>query len=324
MSASRLPRRRLLRAFVDWCDSDYAPPGVDYRASPDRIDFKRALPVLVFHLGCVAVYWVGVSPFAVAATIVLYYFRIFGVTAFHHRYFSHKCFTTSRAFQFIAAVWAGTATQRGSLWWAALHRHHHRHSDEEVDAHSPRIHGFWWAHILWITSPRNKPTDYTVIPDLAKYPELVWLNRFDQVVPLLFGATLYAVGELLAATAPALRTNGPQLLVWGFIVGTVLVWHGTASINSLAHLIGRRRYATDDDSRNSVIVTILTFGDGWHNNHHRYQASARGGFFWWEIDPTYYGLKLLSWTGLIWNLKPVPESVLAEGRRLDELSNHTA
>lgn len=130
-------RRSPLRAFLDWCDSDYCPPGVDYRAQPDRIDFKRALPVVVFHLGCVAVYWVGVSPFAVAATIVLYYFRIFGVTAFHHRYFSHKCFTTSRAFQFVAAVWAGTATQRGSLWWAALHRHHHRHSDEDVDAHSP-------------------------------------------------------------------------------------------------------------------------------------------------------------------------------------------
>jgi len=167
-------------------------------------------------------------------------------------------------------------------------------------------------------SNRNKPTDYTAIPDLAKFPELLWLNRFEQVVPLAFAAALDFLGDYLAAAAaPHLRTTGPQLLVWGFVISTTALFHGTASINSLAHLIGRRRYATDDDSRNSVVVTILTFGDGWHNNHHRYQASARGGFFWWEIDPTYYGLKPLSWTGLIWNLKTVPASVLAEGRPAD-------
>lgn len=106
------------------------------------------------------------------------------------------------------------------------------------------------------------------------------------------------------------------MLVWGFFISTTALVHGTACINSLAHVIGRRRHATEDDSRNSFILSLLTLGEGWHH-HHRYQSSTRNSFYWWEIDPTYDGLKLLSWTGLIWNLKGVPASALDEGRRAD-------
>lgn len=185
------------------------------------------------------------------------------------------------------------------------------------DAHSPHVHGFLWSHIGWITSRRNFPTDYSKVKDLAKYPELVWLNRFDIVVPVLFATALFGLGRFLEHAAPGLGTTGPQMLVWGFFISTTALFHGTASINSFTHLWGKRRFQTTDDSRNSFILAIITLGEGWHNNHHRYQSATRNGFYWWEIDPTYYGLKALSWTGLIWGLKDVPQSILEEGMRAE-------
>jgi stearoyl-CoA desaturase (delta-9 desaturase) len=250
--------------------------------------------------------------------------RMFAVTGVHHRYFSHKTYSTSRVGQFLLAVFAGTTVQRGSLWWAYHHRHHHQHSDEAEDAHSPHVHGFWWSHIGWITSRRNFPTDYSKIRDLAKFPELVFLNRFDLIVPVLFAAALFGAGVALDHFFPGLHTSGAQLLIWGFFVSTTLLFHGTACINSMAHLMGKRRFQTDDDSRNSFILALITLGEGWHNNHHRYQSATRNGFYWWEIDPTYYGLKFLSWTGFIWGLKPVPASVLEEGVRAEHAASVAA
>lgn len=297
--------RRSATAVVQWFDADYAPEGAkQMRSEPDRVDWLRCIPFLVLHLGCLGVIWVGAPLRCVIAAAVLYLLRMFAVTGVYHRYFSHKTYKTSRAGQFFLALWGATCVQRGPLWWAYHHRHHHRHSDEEEDAHSPHVHGFWWSHIGWITSRRNFPTDYDQVRDLAKFPELVFLNRFDAVVPLLFALALWAVG-------------GWPLLVWGFFISTTALFHGTSCINSLAHLMGRRRFETADDSRNSFILTVITLGEGWHNNHHRYQAAARNGFYWWEVDPTYYGLRLLAWTGLIWDLKAVPEGVLAEGSHAD-------
>jgi stearoyl-CoA desaturase (delta-9 desaturase) len=175
------------------------------------------------------------------------------------------------------------------------------------------VHGFWWSHIGWITSRRNFPTDYSKVRDLARFPELVFLNRFDVVVPALFASVIFGFGWLLETVAPQLGTNGWQMLVWGFFISTTFLFHGTSCINSLAHVLGRRRFATEDDSRNSFLLALVTLGEGWHNNHHRYQSATRNGFYWWEFDPTYYGLKVLSWLGLIWGLKPVPDSVLDEG-----------
>ena len=327
-TAQPRPRSRLARALtatVQWIDADYAPGGAAaMRAEPDRIDWMRCLPFLVLHLGCLGVIWVGASWFAVGAALALYWIRMFAVTGIFHRYFSHKTYNTSRFGQFLLALYGGTTVQRGALWWAYHHRHHHRHSDKETDAHSPHVHGFWWSHIGWITSRRNFPTDYSQIPDLAKFPELVFLNRFDVVVPALFAGALWALGAVLHHLAPGWHTSGGQLLVWGFFVSTTALFHGTASINSLAHLMGRRRYHTSDDSRNSFILAIITLGEGWHNNHHRYQSSTRNGFYWWDIDITYYGLRALSWTGLIWGLKAVPASVLAEGERAEHAATIAA
>lgn len=294
------------------------------RQEPDKVDWVRVMPFVVLHLGCLGIIWVGASAFAVWTAVALYFLRMFAVTGIYHRYFSHKTYSTSRFGQFLLALWGGTTVQRGGLWWAYHHRHHHQHSDEEEDAHSPHVHGFWWSHIGWITSRRNFPTDYSKVKDLAKFPELVFLNRFDLIVPVVFALSIFGLGAWLEHAAPGLGTNGWQLLVWGFFVSTTALFHGTACINSMAHLMGKRRYNTTDDSRNSFILAIICLGEGWHNNHHRYQSATRNGFYWWEIDPTYYGLKFLSWTGFIWGLKPVPQSILDEGTRAEHLRSVAA
>ncbi|WP_395751362.1 acyl-CoA desaturase [Prosthecobacter sp.] len=302
-----------------WHDSDYRPPGwKGDEHLPDGIDWRRCLPFIVLHAGCLAVFWVGFSWAALVAALLLYAVRMFAITAFYHRYFSHRSFRTSRWMQFLFAVLGNTSCQRGALWWASVHRHHHQHSDETPDAHSPRMRGFIWSHIGWLTSPKNFPTDYSRIRDLERFPELVFLNRHDQMVPLLYGALLWLAGWLLERHAPGLGTNGPQMFVWGFFISTTALLHATFFINSLAHVFGSRRFKTEDDSRNSLLLALLTLGEGWHNNHHRYSGSARQGFFWWEIDVSYYALKMLSWMGLIWDLKEVPPSVYREAEQLKQ------
>jgi stearoyl-CoA desaturase (delta-9 desaturase) len=317
--------RRFCTALIQWFDADYCPEGAEHvRQQPDKVDWVRVIPFVFLHAGCLGVIWVGASAVAVWTAVALYFLRMFAVTGIYHRYFSHKTYSTSRFGQFLLALWGGTTVQRGPLWWAYHHRHHHQHSDEQEDAHSPHVHGFWWSHIGWITSRRNFPTDYSKVRDLAKFPELVWLNRFDLVVPVLFAVAIFGAGAALEAWIPAAGTNAWQMLVWGFFVSTTALFHGTSCINSLAHLLGDRRFRTSDDSRNSLLLAFITLGEGWHNNHHRYQSATRNGFYWWEFDPTYYGLKLLSSTGLIWGLKPVPQSVLEEGMREEHLKSVAA
>jgi stearoyl-CoA desaturase (delta-9 desaturase) len=314
---------RLLSALTtarQWLDSDYFPEGAArVRAQADRFELRRCLPFLFLHLGCLGVFWVGWSWTAIGLAVALYFLRMFAITGFYHRYFAHRTFRTSRGTQFLFAALGNTAVQRGALWWASVHRHHHRHSDKAADVHSPGISGFIWSHIGWMTSSKNYPTDYRAVGDLAKFPELVFLNRFDLLIPALLAGGLWLMGALLAHFAPGLGTNGPQILVWGFFVSTVVLLHGTLCINSLAHFFGRRRYPTADQSRNSLALALITLGEGWHNNHHHYMHSARQGFYWWEVDVTYYLLKLMSWTGLIWELKAVPASVYQKPfRRLEK------
>jgi len=301
-------------ALVQWIDSDYRADETETKSAAERIDWIRCAPFVVLHLGCLGVVWVGWSWFAVAAALTLYAGRMFAVTAFYHRYFSHRSYQTSRFWQFAFAVWGATAVQRGALWWAHHHRHHHRHSDKSTDTHSPRQRGFWWAHLGWFASSRNFRTDYTRIRDFAKYPELVFLNRFDALVPALFAVGLYGAGWLLELFVPALRTNGLQLLVWGFFISTTALFHVTCSINSVAHVMGRQRFKTDDESRNSLLLALFTLGEGWHNNHHHYMHSVRQGFYWWEIDFTYYALRVFERLGLIWNLRSVPARVYEQAQ----------
>jgi stearoyl-CoA desaturase (delta-9 desaturase) len=307
-------RLRLLR----WLDSGIVPG--NGAADEHRIDWLRAMPFIALHMACFTVIWVGWSPFAVLFAILLYVLRMFAITGFYHRYFSHKAFRTSRLLQFLFAVAGSTAVQRGPLWWASQHRHHHATSEQAEDAHSPVQHGIFWSHMGWFLSDAHFATRNERVKELAQYPELRFLDRFDVVVPIFFALAIFGLGEWLAYAAPQLGTDGWQLLVWGFVISTVVLYHATFSVNSLAHTWGSRRYETRDQSRNNPLLALLTLGEGWHNNHHHYPGSARQGFYWWEIDPTWYGLKLLAACGLIWDMKDIPPN-MREARRISEQVN---
>ncbi len=263
----------------------------------DRPRWVRNLPFWGVHvaalIGAVAVGW---SWAALAWLVGGYAVPMFAITGGYHRYFSHRTFKTSRAFQLVLALLGIGALQQGPLWWAAHHRRHHRASDQPEDVHSPVQRGFYWSHIGWILSSRHTETDHDRVRDLAKYPELRFINNHDVGFAVAYAVVTFLVG-------------GTTALVWGFFVPIVAAWHITFCINSLAHVWGSRRYATTDASRNNPLLAALTFGEGWHNNHHHYQRSARQGFFWWEIDVTYYVLKLLEAMRLVWDVEGVPAHV---------------
>lgn len=266
--------------------------------------FFGALPFIACHLILILAFFTPIPPIAWVVCVVLFVVRMWGVTAGYHRYFSHRAFRTSRVFQFFLAFLAQSSAQKGVLWWASNHRHHHKYSDQEEDLHSPVQDGFWYSHIGWLFEPKNQATDEARIGDFLQFRELRVLNRFHLIPPIILGV------------ACSLSMGFGGLLI-GFFLSTVLLWHATFFINSLAHVFGSRRYDTTDDSRNSLFLAVLTLGEGWHNNHHRYQASARNGFFKGEIDPTYWMLRLLARFGIVWDLRPVPNKVLEEGRRAD-------
>ncbi len=252
----------------------------------------------LIHAAAVAgVLLTGWSWQGLALALSLYAARMLFVVLGYHRYFSHRTFRTSRPFQFVLAFLAQTSAQKGALWWAAHHRRHHRYSDTPLDVHSAKQHGLWTSHVGWVLSRDNDATLLDEVPDLARYPELRWLDRWKLLPAVALAAALLLIGGLPAFT-------------WGFLVSTVLLWHGTFTINSLSHLFGRRRYDTGDDSRNNWLLAIITLGEGWHNNHHHYQSSARQGFFWWEYDLGYYALRLFAALGLVWDVRPVPARLL--------------
>jgi stearoyl-CoA desaturase (Delta-9 desaturase) len=269
----------------------------------DDIMYPSTLPFILIHLSCVAAFWTGITWQAVAICIALYWLRMFGIGAGYHRYFSHRSYSTGRFLQFILAFLAQSSAQKSVLWWAAKHRHHHLHSDTQQDVHSPRHKGFVYSHLGWVFSRKHDATDLVKVADLASFPELRWLHKFE-VMP----AAVLAVLCFLIA--------GWSGLVIGFLWSTVLVYHATFCINSLAHVHGRKRYVTGDDSRNNWLLAFFTLGEGWHNNHHAYQSSARQGFRWWEIDVTFYVLKALSLVGIVWDLRSPPAEVLRNEQRL--------
>jgi stearoyl-CoA desaturase (delta-9 desaturase) len=262
-----------------------------------RINWVQSAPFFAFHaFAAVAVFFVPFHWSYVVWALALYYVRMWVVTTGYHRYFAHRSFKTSRVFQFLLAFFAETSAQKGVLWWAANHRHHHRESDQPADLHSPLQDGFWWSHVGWILSDRYSETREEAIRDFARFPELRFLNRWYLLPPFLLAVGLFLIG-------------GFPLLVWGFFVSTVLLWHGTFTINSLSHVFGSRRYRTTDTSRNNFLLALITCGEGWHNNHHYHQNTANQGWFWWELDLSFYMLKLLSALGLVWDLRFPSQSV---------------
>jgi stearoyl-CoA desaturase (Delta-9 desaturase) len=264
------------------------------------------------HLAAFGVFFTGMGWREAALAVFLYVLRMFAITAGYHRYFAHRAFSTSRVFQFVLAFLAQSSLQSGAVWWAAKHRDHHRYSDTPRDSHSPRQYGFWFAHVGWIFHESGGKADYGRVPDLTRYPELMWLDRQRFLPGLLMGLAVWAL-------------FGWSGLVGGFVLSTVALYHATFAINSLAHVSGRQRYLTGDDSRNNWWLALLTLGEGWHNNHHYFMASTRQGFFWWEVDITYYLLRGLAALGLVWDLKTPPAQVLAGQRALSaELKERVA
>ena len=300
------------RNVVRWFDSTAAE---QEEMNSTQFNWVRVIPFLTLHVVALMAFFIDSSTTAIVTCLALYWLRQFAITAFYHRYFSHRSYKTNRFWQFIFALLGNMAAQRGPLWWAAHHRAHHQHSDKEGDLHSPVQRGFWWSHVGWFTCDASFKTQYRRIKDFSRFPELRWLDRFDSFAPLLLIALLYVAGELAAYFAPGLNTNGFQLVIWGFFVSTVMLFHSTVAINSLGHIWGNKRFKTKDQSRNNAFLALLTLGEGWHNNHHRFAVSARQGFYWWQIDITYYVLKVMSWFGIIHSLNPVPKHILEEGRQ---------
>lgn len=256
-----------------------------------RYDVGTMLPFVLMHASVLLVLTVPFSFEMIAWFVGSYYLRMFGVTGGYHRYFSHRSYKLNRFWQFWMAFLAQTSAQKGALWWAAHHRDHHLYSDRKEDLHSPVHEGFWWSHLGWILSDEYDDYDPKRISDLSRFPELRWLDRYFLVPPTIYAVAIFLIG-------------GWDAFVWGFLAATVALYHGTFLINSLTHIWGSRRFATPDESRNNFVLAVFTMGEGWHNNHHYYMSSVRQGIRWWEIDPTYYILKMLSWIGIARELRP--------------------
>jgi stearoyl-CoA desaturase (delta-9 desaturase) len=269
------------------------------RAPDEKVNWVTSIPFLLVHAAPLLFIFTGITATAVAIFFVTLLGRMFFITSTYHRYLAHRAFRMNRFWQFVFVFAAGSSAQKGGLWWAGHHRNHHKYSDSERDIHSPRR-GFWWSHVGWILCDKYGETPFDDIKDFASYPELRFLNRHNWIPPWTLGAACFLIGGWSGLVA--------------FFASTVVLWHGTFIVNSLAHVFGRRRYETTDTSRNSLIIALLTGGEGWHNNHHRYQSSARQGFRWWQIDTTYYCLWALSKVGIVHDLRPVPARVIDEGR----------
>jgi len=268
-----------------------------------RIRWADCIPIALVHLVPFLAFLTGVPWWNWVLMGALYVVRMFFITAGYHRYFAHRSFRTSRVMQFIFAFGGGTAVQKGPLWWAGNHRMHHRYADTDRDAHSP-IKGFWWSHIGWIISDAHTSVPANSIDDFEKFPELRFLNKHDWIPPWSLAIACALIG-------------GWSALLIGFFLSTVLLWHGTFLVNSVAHVIGTRRYVTTDTSRNNVVVALFTGGEGWHNNHHHLPNSARQGFFWWEVDTTYYVLRAMAAVRLVSDLKTPTAEQLRNSRVRD-------
>lgn len=259
--------------------------------------FRKTWFLVLVHIGAAAVLFTGANMVDLIVLVALLPIRGLATTVGYHRYFAHRSFKTSRVFQFLLACLCCTNLQRGPLYWANIHRQHHRRSDEPDDIHSPIQGGFFWAYCGWMFASLEEP-DWDLVRDLRRYPELVWLERLWMAPGLLMATAFYFIG-------------GWSMVCLAFCVPIVLALHGASVVNSLSHLVGSRRYETTDSSRNSMLLALFTFGDGWHNNHHHYPHAAQAGFFWWEVDSSYRFIRLLARVGLVWNVRTVPPHKLA-------------
>ena len=272
------------------------------------VTWVTIIPHTLAHISAiVCLYFSSFSWSAVILCIVSYYVRMFGVSGIYHRYFSHRTYQVSRFTQFLMAAWGCNALQRGPLWWASTHRIHHSYSDQPGDVHSPVLYGFWWSHIGWLLAKENDHSRFENIKDLTKYKELVWLEKFHYLPPLLYGIGLYFFGRAMQLYFPNLGMDGFQAFTWGFLVSTIFLYHGTFTVNSICHIFGSKPFDTGDESRNNFWIALITMGEGWHNNHHYYQTSEKQGMHWWQIDMAHYVIWTFSKLGIVSKIKTFPK-----------------
>jgi stearoyl-CoA desaturase (delta-9 desaturase) len=267
----------------------------------------KKLSFVVFWVVQFSAFLIFVVPFSgglIALWAVSHFLRAIGLTLAFHRYFAHRSFQMNRAARFVWTFIGTAAMQKGPLWWAGHHVNHHRYADRDGDPHSPMVSGVYYAHIGWFLNDAKHDrleASNPVIRDFSKAPEIVWLNNFFFVPPLLLAIGMYLFG-------------GMTWLVWGFCLPTMTLAHATFAINTVNHMFGSRRFDTIDESRNNPLTAVFAVGEGWHNNHHRYQRAARNGFYWWEFDPTWYVIRLMQSVGIAWDVKAVPARIYEEAR----------
>ncbi|QLE56916.1 fatty acid desaturase [Nostoc sp. TCL26-01] len=216
-------------------------------------------------------------------------FGSIGICLGYHRLLSHKSFQVPKWLEYAIAIIGALALQGGPIFWVGGHRQHHAHTeDPNLDPYSAQR-GFWWSHMLWIFYPRPEFFDNKIYqksaPDLARQPFYRWLDRYFLLLQIPLGLLLYACG-------------GWSFVIYGMFVRAVLLWHSTWFVNSATHMWGYRTFAANDNARNLWWVSLLTYGEGWHNNHHTYPNVAKSGFQWWEIDVTWWSIKALKTLGL--------------------------
>jgi len=266
-----------------------------------RVRWGALIPYCLVYLVCLGAFVTRFDRTIAALFVVSYLVRAFGVSICYHRYFAHRAFDTSRPMQFALAVLGSANLQGGVIWWAETHRYHHRNADTPSDLHSPHFQGFLYSHYGWFLDTDNGVTYFDRIRDLARFPELVWLNEYHWVP--------FAVYAAIAAFY-----FGAAGIVWSVCIPTVLLWEMTHWVQSFSHSVaGYRRWKdSPDQSRNHWLLGLVTLGE-FHNNHHAFPGSAMQGHVWWEIDIGYYVLRAMAALGLVWDVRvPHQVSSLAE------------
>jgi stearoyl-CoA desaturase (delta-9 desaturase) len=235
-----------------------------------------------------------------------------GITVGYHRLLTHRSFKTSAPMRGLFAALGSAAIEGPVIEWVANHRKHHRFSDQPGDPHSPHLdHGGGWrgalaglfhAHVGWIFADQELASEERYAKDLLADPVVRFVDRTFVLWVFLGLAVPFALGYALTGSL----VGGLTGLLWGGAVRIFLLHHSTFSINSLCHFFGHRRFATGDESRNLLWLSLPTFGEAWHNNHHAFPTSARHGLRWWQLDPSAWLIAALERTGLIWDVVRIP------------------
>jgi stearoyl-CoA desaturase (delta-9 desaturase) len=245
--------------------------------------------------------WTGV----VLAASGFFVFGVLGVNVCYHRLLTHRGFKCPKWFEYSLTILGVCSLQGSPTFWVAAHRRHHEHADERPDPHSPLV-NFFWAHVGWLLVEKGALTQLgwmlRYAKDLRRDPFYRNLERSYVWVVLASWVIFFAgglIGGLLTgSTALQAVQFAASVLLWGVVVRTIMVWHITWSVNSVTHLWGYRNYETDENSRNNVFIGILAGGEGWHNNHHAHQRAAKHGHRWWEMDLSYWVIRLFAALGL--------------------------